>query len=46
MTLGIANLRRRQSELPVGSKPWKQMAAEITELEQAVADAQARSGSN
>ncbi|ABM94166.1 hypothetical protein [Methylibium petroleiphilum] len=46
MTLGIANLRRRLSELPVGGKLWKQMTAEITELEQAVADAQARPGSS
>ena len=33
-------------DLPVGSKPWKQMTAEITELEQAVAEAQARTGGN
>lgn len=45
MTLGVAHLRQQLSELPVGCKPWKQLHAEIKDLEQAIAEGQRRSWS-
>ncbi|MBU6438968.1 MAG: hypothetical protein KGJ03_10075 [Betaproteobacteria bacterium] len=40
MTLGVAHLRQQLSGLPVGCKPWKQLCAEIRDLEQAIAESQ------